>query len=172
LDRLFGGDGNDRMDGGGQRDVLYGQGGNDWMVGDTGDDTLYGNAGNDTLMGGSENDRLFGGEGNDYLDGGYGYDRLEGGAGNDTLRGAGGFDQLIGGAGADVFIFARDGSADNVNDFEIGVDHLTFEGRFTADQITVTKVGNGVSLQLGSAHAVLSGLDYDDPDSFLESVLL
>ena len=77
-DRLYGGWGNDTIDGGTGNDHLYGGDGNDSLDGWTGDDRLYGGSGSDILLGY---------DGNDYLDGGRDghVDYLYGEAGNDTF---------------------------------------------------------------------------------------
>ncbi len=64
---------------------LFGGFGNDTINGDEGDDDVFGNAGNDILNGGTGNDELFGEVGDDTLNGGPGNDTLTGGAGNDTF---------------------------------------------------------------------------------------
>lgn len=64
---LLGGAGDDRLTGGGSRDVLRG------------------GPGNDRLFGGGGRDGLWGGAGDDHLDGGEGRDRVRGGAGRDTF---------------------------------------------------------------------------------------
>ncbi|MDZ8104998.1 MAG: Ig-like domain-containing protein [Nostoc sp. DedQUE12a] len=66
-DRLFGGNGNDH---------LNGTPGNDYLKGGNGKDSLNGGNGNDTLLGGNGNDRLSGGFGNDTLTGGNGKDKF------------------------------------------------------------------------------------------------
>ncbi len=66
-DELYGGVGDDMLDG---------NGGDDWLRGDEGSDTLYGREGNDILEGG---------DGADYLDGGPGADRYVGGSGDDVI---------------------------------------------------------------------------------------
>ena len=53
---------------------MYGEEGNDRIYGGYGDDYLDGGEGNDTLYGEYGDDVLTGGTGNDYLDGGYGND--------------------------------------------------------------------------------------------------
>lgn len=55
---LFGGDGND---------LLQGAGGSDLLVGDAGDDTLLGNGGDDLLLGGAGADKLSAGVGDDLM---------------------------------------------------------------------------------------------------------
>lgn len=77
------------------------------LFGGNGNDQLQGGDGNDTLDGGNGNDQLDGGAGNDVLNGGNGCDQLAGGAGDDSLTGGRGWDQLDGGEGNDVF--AKDG---------------------------------------------------------------
>jgi len=64
---LFGGTGNDLVDGGTGNDSLYGQEGND---------LLKGGVGADSLSGGEDADRLIGGVGLDVLTGDAGQDRF------------------------------------------------------------------------------------------------
>ncbi|MBA2322349.1 MAG: hypothetical protein H0V89_14485, partial [Deltaproteobacteria bacterium] len=54
----YGGDGNDLIVGGADKD---------WMDGGKGDDTLRGETGNDRMMGGPGDDHLYGADGNDVL---------------------------------------------------------------------------------------------------------
>jgi Ca2+-binding RTX toxin-like protein len=86
---LYGGDGNDWLDGSYDNDTLYGGSGNDTLgnsvVPEPGDDLMYGEGGNDQLYGGDGNDTLIGGTGNDTLVGGAGNDRLTGNSGNDRF---------------------------------------------------------------------------------------
>lgn len=111
-DGLYGGFGNDRLEG---------NGGNDTLAGEVNDDTLVGGSGDDTLTGGDGTDWLFGDAaasyrfetfgalntdaarrgGNDRLEGGPGNDLMLGEGGNDTLYGSGGDDRLFGGWGND-----------------------------------------------------------------------
>src|SRR4051794_20080527 len=65
---LDGGDGNDRLTGGG---------GDDLLDGDDGADTLLGQGGRDELRGDEDADLLVGGPGPDVLDGGRGSDRAD-----------------------------------------------------------------------------------------------
>ncbi|MCM1552490.1 MAG: DUF2974 domain-containing protein, partial [Butyrivibrio sp.] len=62
----------------------YGYDGNESIYGGAGDDYLDGNMGNDTLYGGDGDDELYGNSGNDILVGGAGDDYLNGGWGVDT----------------------------------------------------------------------------------------
>ncbi|WP_425450522.1 calcium-binding protein, partial [Virgifigura deserti] len=64
---LHGGDGADRLDGGGGIDLLYGGAGDDEIAGGAGNDYLFGNAGADVLTGGAGNDVLKGNAGADLF---------------------------------------------------------------------------------------------------------
>ena len=93
-------------------DKIYGGGGNDVINGQNGKDALFGDDGNDTIGGGPADDDLDGGAGSDTLEGHGGVDTLAGGLGNDFLHGGGnvpatdqvdnGGNKLDGGAGNDV----------------------------------------------------------------------
>ena len=78
--------------------------GRDDLFGGEGDDTLDGGSDNDDLFGGAEDDTLIGGPGNDDLEGEDGDDVLEGGIGNDDLIGGFGEDifKFSSGEGDDV----------------------------------------------------------------------
>ena len=84
---------------------LYGGAGDDLLEGGNGKDYLSAGVGNDTLRGGYGNDRLFGGDGNDTLDDTAGKDTFHGGEGNDSLYAAGADDELLGGPGTDSMNF-------------------------------------------------------------------
>ncbi len=85
---MYGGDGDDILNGGGFDDVEF--------------------TGSDRLIGGNGNDILIGGFGNDILDGGNGDDILNGAGGNNLFGGSslgvGEINILTGGAGADTFV--------------------------------------------------------------------
>lgn len=121
---LYGGEGEDRLNGGPRADRILGDDpdasgkaaagpgndtinggpGNDTLSGLGGNDTIYGNAGNDTLNGNTGNDTLNGEVGNDTLNGNSGNDTHNGGNGNDTLNAIDGVranDSLDGGLGFD-----------------------------------------------------------------------
>lgn len=101
---VFGGDGDDRLNGGPRADRLFGDDaargleaatpGNDTINGGPGNDTLSGLGGNDTINGNAGNDTLNGNEGNDTLNGNIGNDTLRGGTGNDSHNGQEGIDTL------------------------------------------------------------------------------
>jgi Ca2+-binding RTX toxin-like protein len=107
---IFGGTGNETLDGGAGGNTIFGLGGDDLIIGgrdslasrdinntidvadledqtesDDGDDALYGGNGNDTIRGGQGNDTLDGGRGDDMLIGQDGVDIFRGGAGSDTV---------------------------------------------------------------------------------------
>jgi trimeric autotransporter adhesin len=78
-----------------------------------------------------------GGNGNDTFKGGIGTDKFIGGAGDDRFTGGGGKDVMIGGTGADTFIFnLRERGTETITDFELGVDHLQFNG-ISARQVLI-----------------------------------
>ena len=110
---IYGGDGNDNLEGGFLNDLLSGGEGVDRLVGRNGDDSLNGGEGIDSLFGVNGADRLFGFAGNDRLFGGAGDDLLVGGLGNDRMVGDVGDDLLNGNEGDDS-IFAGLGD-DTVN---------------------------------------------------------
>jgi VCBS repeat-containing protein len=80
--RVFGLDGDDRIEGSGIRARLEARGGG-------GNDTIFGSSTHDLLLGGPGNDLLYGGAGRDVLVGGQGLDYLRGDAGADLVIGGG-----------------------------------------------------------------------------------
>ena len=125
-DKLYGGDGDDTLNGGDGHDKLYGGEGDDTLNGGSGNDKLYGGWGNDILNGGDGHDKLYGGHGDDVLNGGAGNDRLYGGRGDDILDGGAGSDYLNAGRGDDILSFD---SAENAGLFNYykgsrGIDTL------------------------------------------------
>jgi len=97
------------------------------MYGGAGDDHLQGLSGNDTLYGGSGDDFLQGGNDMDYLEGGGGGDVIQGGGGDDIIIGGEGNDKLYGGGGDDTFNFSLGDGVDTIYDFA-GGDILHFDG--------------------------------------------
>ncbi|MGC4033522.1 MAG: hypothetical protein QM754_17680 [Tepidisphaeraceae bacterium] len=85
LATVYGGNGNDLLEGNTLGQRFYGGGGDDTLFGDLGDDTLYGGDGNDLIRGGAGQDRLFGDDGFDRLYGDAGRDALTGGADTDRF---------------------------------------------------------------------------------------
>ena len=68
------------------------------LFGGDGNDFIDGGAGNDLLDGGAGNDSLSGGDGNDQLRGGAGTDLLKGGGGNDVYNVEDALDVIVEGA--------------------------------------------------------------------------
>ena len=104
-DELYGGSGDDLLIGGNHDDLLFGGSGDDVLHGNNHADTLFGGTGNDQLFGENHADQLFGGGGADLLYGGAGTDSLYGDGGSDYLDGGGGGDWLLGGADDDVLVW-------------------------------------------------------------------
>ena len=80
---------------------LWGGAGNDTIDGRDGGDYLDGGADDDSILGGAGDDTIFGGTGNDVIDAGAGTDSVDGGTGSDTILGGGDNNTLSGGDGAD-----------------------------------------------------------------------
>ena len=143
-DRVLGGEGDDRLDGGDDSDDLYGE------------------EGDDILDGGGGFDRLFGGEGDD---------RLEGGAGDDLLVGGEGDDALTGGAGADTFVFTPDHDTDTITDFGNGddvIDLSALEGIAGFEELNIETYGTATVIDLpccGGGLIRLEGIVADDLDA-------
>ncbi|MBF9152122.1 beta strand repeat-containing protein [Novosphingobium jiangmenense] len=138
---------NQTIDGanGNTADTLYGGGGNDTINGLNANDTLYGGSGNDTLNGGAQNDTLYGGSGNDTLNGDNN---------NDTLIGGYGADTNTGGTGTDTFKFLSvNDRGDTITDFagnpeKIDVSAIDANGSLAGDQAFAfggtTAIANGI----------------------------
>jgi len=114
-DTAYGGFGHDRIVDGAGDDLSYGGYGSDTIIMGEGDDTAYGQSGNDSIyatQGGANT--MYGGSGNDIL---YVYDdraaghfaidsnKMYGGSGNDDFYMIGGSINAFGGSGADEFRF-------------------------------------------------------------------
>jgi len=108
---VWGGAGNDIIEGGGGDDFALGGEGNDIITDLGGNDVLKGGPGNDALDGGIGNDIFMGGDGSDFINGGAndnesfagpGNDFIIAGQGADAVFGDGGDDWIQGGAGQDL----------------------------------------------------------------------
>lgn len=161
-DTAFGGAGNDTMGGGEGADLLYGGDGVDIVDGGTGDDLVDGGSGNDTLTGGAGNDTLLGGLGADVLGGGEGNDILSGGTGNDTITG---------GEGEDTFLITSGGGRDVIGDLVIGTDRIDVSSLVDQNgqpvdwaDVVVTDDGNGNALLTfpGGEQILLQGVSPED----------
>jgi serralysin len=162
---IWGGDGNDVLDGSRSQYLRYisGGNGNDTIVGGWAGAQLEGGAGDDVVTGGSGLDRLYGGAGNDMLTGGGDSDVLNGGDGADTLKGGTGddtyeidaFDIIIENVGEGT------DTVSTVSSYALGanLENLTLTGTAAADG-----TGNGQANVLigNSAANVLVGLSGDD----------
>ena len=119
-DRLFGGAGDDRIDGA--------FAGNDYIDGGAGNDSL---TGSNATNGPGSNDKLFGGDGNDTMRSLSGDDAIYGGVGNDTLIASYGFasgfglDLLSGGDGDD---FMSDIHTSLTRSDALAADRLKIDG--------------------------------------------
>jgi len=119
---VFGGGGNDVIDGNRRNNILVGGAGDDVIDGECGDDVLIGQEGDDNITGGSGDDLIDGGAGHDFLWAGWSHDHNDhddtgddncdcghwndtnvvlGGSGDDVIRGSNGNDLLAGEAGDD-----------------------------------------------------------------------
>jgi Ca2+-binding RTX toxin-like protein len=100
--------------------------------------------GGGSLVGTAMDDKLIGSDVGDMLDGGLGEDILYDGHGVDSMTG---------GSGADLFIFAQDGVADAVLDFERGVDRLDLSGLnflYDVSQLIITPTADGATIAFAS----------------------
>jgi Ca2+-binding RTX toxin-like protein len=181
IDTLMGGTGDDKMYGGNDNDLLDGGVGADIMYGDNGADELYGGAGNDRLDGGNESDLLAGGAGDDNILGGNGADVIVAGVGNDTINsdndsdfidagdgndviasgsaadfiaGGRGDDTIDAGLDQDVIAFNRGDGADTVLTSSLQRDTLSLGGGIKYADMSLSKVGNNLVLNLGQGDSI------------------
>jgi Ca2+-binding RTX toxin-like protein len=155
-------------------DVIYGGSGNDSLQGNGGNDRLDGGDGNDSLDGGNGSDRLIGGRGDDLISDWSGSNTATGNDGNDQLTGVGklfgdagddgiyGSGLLGGGAGNDWLGANPSASAAEMNG-GTGTDrfYVQFAGQDgVAQHVTIDdfKPAEGDKLE---AHAYVSGTDGD-----------
>ncbi|WEH38830.1 calcium-binding protein [Streptomyces sp. AM 2-1-1] len=85
VDHLMGDSENQRMWGGRGDDMIEGYGGDDIVYAGPGDDQVMGGDGRDILLGGSDDDMVHGEGGDDVVCGGAGKDVLDGGDGRDVV---------------------------------------------------------------------------------------
>ena len=110
-DKLFGGGGRDYIDGGDGFDSIYGGNHEDVLAGGDDGDRIYGGNGRDTISGGGGRDYIYGGNATDDIFGGDGNDKILGQGGSDKISGGGGDDEIDGGSGYD---FIGGGADDDV----------------------------------------------------------
>lgn len=146
---------------------INGTSGNDRIDGLAGNDRLFGLEGNDVLFGGPGFDYLAGGPGDDILIGSVGYDVLQGGPGNDTLivgpnnnnprlfaRG------MIGDEGRDTFVLSDDFGVVTIQDFEPGIDVITYSSsRPLNDDLLVFSFRGSVGFGRDGNYVILQGID-------------
>lgn len=153
-------------------DTIYGGAGDDYLDGLGGDDRLYGRGGQDNMLGGLGRDQLFGGDGHDDLHGEAGDDQLRGEAGDDWLQGGEGADLVDGGSGTDWAVYETAAAGVTVNlgltgpqdtggaglDTLVGIERVF--GSAFADTLTA---GDGPVLLRGwSGDDILRGSGGDD----------
>ncbi|MFJ7631526.1 calcium-binding protein [Streptomyces sp. NPDC097595] len=92
---LYGGEGMDHLMGDSDNQRMWGGPGDDMIEGYEGDDIVYAGPGDDHVMGGDGRDILLGGSGDDVVHGEGGDDFVCGGTGKDTLDGGDGRDIVL-----------------------------------------------------------------------------
>ena len=142
---LFGGPGNDTLNGGTNNDYFDGEAGDDTINGGSGSDTMYGSAGNDTLNPADGDDFVVGGPGDENV--------VDGGPGTDTFS-------YSDGRTNGVSVVLNDGTAQN----DGGVDDNAASGQREALQNFENITGsNGSDTLTGTAGANnIQGLAGDD----------
>jgi Ca2+-binding RTX toxin-like protein len=168
---VYGGAGNDEIEGSSAANRIYGQDGDDTINSNGGLDTVWGGGGNDTLLAPSEIDpvRFYGDSGADILRGSFGDDYLDGGAGDDYLMAMGGRDSLRGGIGNDTLVYGDDKDIDvyGVSTFSGGDGHdilsLGVHGN-DADQVVEVRMTGESRGNLGYS----TGIPNDDYERTLD----
>ena len=148
---FWGGEGNDRIDGGEQKTTVYGEGGNDTVNGGVGKENVDGGAGDDSLLGADGDDTLVGGAGHDTLRGGGGDDTLQGGDGDDNLHGNLGDDKLYGQDGNDTLL----GGDNDGNDMMHGgndTDRVDYSAKTTPVRITLEHTDETIAPDLDGVY--------------------
>lgn len=122
---------------------------------DLGFDLQGTNGDDDAITGTDVVDRIAGLEGNDELSGGSGNDILTGGRGNDLL---------VGGGGDDTYVFNVGDGVDTIDDTAApGEGNLIqFGAGITQRDLTFTRVGTALTIQVGNASDSLT-LQHFDP---------
>ncbi|MFA7293634.1 MAG: calcium-binding protein, partial [Rhodocyclaceae bacterium] len=154
---------------------VYGGIGDDSIQGSSQADYLQGDAGIDILEGGGGEDTLRGGADNDQLEGGDAVDTLEGGSGDDTLTGGLGTDSLIGGTGYDTY-HAEEG--DTINDSDgkgtvyLNDKQLSFATRKKGETTWKDSAGNTYALTNGTLSIndplIIEGFDNGELGIYLD----
>jgi VCBS repeat-containing protein len=118
---VYGTPGGDSIAGGGNDgQIIYGGAGNDTLNGTGKGDNIYGGSGNDTIKGNDGDDTIYGGSGSDTINANNGNDTIIGGFGSDSLTGSNGDDRF-------VYLSVADSNAaqfDVISDFRSGSDRI------------------------------------------------
>lgn len=152
---------NDNIIGDSNPNLINGFNGNDVILGEENNDILRGNQGQDTLIGGI---------GDDILLGGKGFDVLNGEEGNDILSGDIGQDLLTGGKGNDIFILTLQSASPNVEfadqilDFEIGVDKIQLNSELTLADLSLDTLANGTLIRVTQSNQILGIVNNITPE--------
>ncbi len=119
-----------------------------------------GNALDNFVEGQAGNQTLYGMGGNDSLDAGLGDDLIFAGVGDDFILATGGADTLVGGAGKDRFSADANAGfvADDIMDFEMGVDRIDLTGVLTG--LTDINLGSYVQTSVVGGNTIVS-IDFD-----------
>jgi len=125
--------------------VVFGGDGNDSIQGGDANDTLYGGNGDDVISGGDGVDLIFGGGGDDVVNGNHGNDTEILGEGDDTAvwNPGEGSDAVSGGTGTDKLVFNGSGTADDAMSLFADGGHAIFErdpGAVRMDLVHVERV--------------------------------
>lgn len=134
-----------------------------FLSGNIADNTLDGIEGNDLLQGLAGADTLTDTSGNNLYDGGLDNDTLTTGTGNDLLIGGKGNDTLTTGTGVDVIAFNKGDGQDLIN-ASVGADNtLSLGGNFAYSDLSLSKSGNDLLLNLGATDQITFKDWYVDP---------
>ena len=147
IDKINGGNGNDKLFGYNGNDIIKAGAGNDLIDGGNGNDQIYGESGTNTLKGGAGNDKIYGGSGNDSIYGDAGNDVISAGTGNDNIYGGAGNDTINAGKGNNRIIINKNNGTDTILNGG-GVDTIVFEGFTMEDFYYSHTEWNGDDLEL------------------------
>lgn len=161
------GAGNDRYTGGKGKDIVHGGADDDRIWGGDGENKLYGDEGDDHLYGGKDKDIIEGGAGDDYI---YGYDglnELSGGSGNDHIYGGKDKDIIHTGSGenevwaydGDDEVYTNDGStSSDRNEIHLGSGKNKFVGGIGRDFVyNDNAAGESSDISLGGGRDYFRG---------------
>jgi Ca2+-binding RTX toxin-like protein len=163
IDKLDGGDGNDLLDGSNGEDELYAGAGNDIIDGGNDADLVAAGAGNDTITTGNGLDVVIAGAGDDYVstdndadfvDAGSGIDTILTGFGADFIAAGTGNDIIDAGGDQDIIAFNKGDGADTVLTSSWQRDTLSLGGGIKYADLSLSKVGNNLVLNLGGTDSM------------------